>query len=280
MSDSSRSRPPDSVQGRLNGDDTIVNYSGVNKTYGSGQESVVAVESFDGTIERGEFVSFVGPSGCGKTTLLHMAAGLIEPTKGTVRVDGTDVQSDQHQKHDVGLVFQKPVLLDWRTVIDNVLLPIEVMVENEVLSKDMDYYRSRGKDLLDMVGLSGFENAYPDELSGGMQQRASIVRSLIYDPTLLLMDEPFGALDALTRDKMNDELLDIWKETDKTIMFVTHNLEEAVYLSDRVFVLSQRPANILDVIDVDLDRPRTDETRTGQRYQELIAKTTDYFNDI
>lgn len=277
MSDSSQPGAPSSQSSSLRENDTIVEYTDVNKTYGSGRDSVVAVESFDGTIKRGEFVSFVGPSGCGKTTLLHIATGLVEPTAGTVRVDGTDVQSDEYEEHEVGLVFQKPVLLNWRSVLGNVMLPIEVMIENGVLSEDMDYYRTRAKELLEMVGLSGFENAYPDELSGGMQQRTSICRSLIYDPPLLLMDEPFGALDALTRDQLNDELLNIWTETSKTIMFVTHNLEEAVYLSDRIFVLSQRPANLLDVIEVDLERPRTDKTRTSPRFQELLTRTTNHF---
>jgi NitT/TauT family transport system ATP-binding protein len=277
MSDSSRSTVADSGSGSLGGDDTLVEYVDVSKTYGSGESAVTAVESFDTTIDRGEFVSFVGPSGCGKTTLLHIATGLVEPTSGTVRVDGTDVQSEDHQEHEVGLVFQKPVLLDWRTVRKNVLLPVEGMKENGLLSEDMDYYQDRADELLEMVGLGGFEDAYPDELSGGMQQRTSICRSLITDPSLLLMDEPFGALDALTRDNMNDELLDIWSETNKTIIFVTHNLEEAVYLSDRVFVLSHRPANLLDDIHVDLPRPRTDETRASERFQELHAQTNSYF---
>lgn len=279
MSDTSRSETRDSGVPSQARDDPLVEYSNVGKTYDSGEESIVAVETFDGNVERGEFVSLVGPSGCGKTTLLHLAGGLIEPTEGRVTVDGVNVQSDEHEQHNVGLVFQKPVLLDWRTVLRNVLLPIEVMKENGVLQEDMDHYRSRARELLTLVGIEGFDDAYPQELSGGMQQRVSICRSLIYDPPLLLMDEPFGALDALTRDQLNDELLDIWRETKKTIIFVTHNLEEAVYLSDRIFVLSHRPANVLDVIDVDLDRPRTEETKTSTEYTELTVRTNEYFKE-
>lgn len=279
MSEYSQPADQNSVNDSGHGRETIVEYTDTGKTYGSGEESVVAVDQFNGTIEKGEFVSFVGPSGCGKTTLLHLAAGLIPPTEGTIEIDGIDIESDEHEEHDVGLVFQKPVLLDWRTVLENVLLPVEVMKENGVLEEEMDHYRSRARELLDLVGLQGFEDAYPQELSGGMQQRASICRSLVYDPPLLLMDEPFGALDALTRDQLNDELLNIWEETNKSIIFITHNLEEAVYLSDRVFVLSNRPAEILDVIEVDLDRPRNDETRTTERYQELIQETYQYFKD-
>jgi NitT/TauT family transport system ATP-binding protein len=260
------------------GGSPIVSYDSVQKIYGEGSEAVKAVEEFSADVEEGEFVSFVGPSGCGKSTLLHMTTGIIPATSGTVTVNGNDVQGDAHEMHKVGLVFQSSVLLDWRTVMKNILLPIEIMSSNGVLQKGVDHYRERAEDLIELVGLDGFENAYPQELSGGMQQRVSICRSLVYDPPILLMDEPFGALDALTRDQLNEELLDIWRDTHKTILFVTHNLEEAIFLSDRIFVLSERPSTIVDVIDVDLERPRTEDIRTTERYQNLVAKTYEYFN--
>lgn len=257
----------------------MVSYENLRKYYGEGEDGVLALDGIDGDIEAGNFVSFVGPSGCGKTTLLHLTSGIILPTDGTVYVDNTDVTSDDHETYKVGLVFQSPVLLEWRTVRENVLLPAEIMNENGVLEEDMDYFRERSLELLDLVGLEGFEDAYPNELSGGMQQRASICRSLVYDPPILLMDEPFGALDALTRDKLNIELLRIWRETDKTILFVTHNLEEAVFLSDRIFVLSERPGTVLDVIDVDLERPRGESTRTTDRYHETVSEAYEYFRE-
>jgi NitT/TauT family transport system ATP-binding protein len=259
------------------GTDTIVAYDDVRKEYADGD--VVALTDVDISIGEGEFVTFVGPSGCGKTTLLHLTAGILDPTAGAIEVDGVNVRNPAHEKHKVGLVFQQPVLLEWRTVLKNVLLPVEILLENDVLAADMDSYRQRALDLLELVGLEGFEEAYPQELSGGMQQRVAICRSLVYDPPLLLMDEPFGALDAFTRERLNEELLRIWRETGKTILFVTHDLEEAVFLSDRVVVLSARPGRVLEVIDVDLPRPRTDDTRTMDRYQELVRHAYRHFRD-
>jgi NitT/TauT family transport system ATP-binding protein len=255
----------------------IVSFSNIEKTYGKGDDATTAIEHFTADIEKGEFVSIVGPSGCGKSTLLHLTTGILEPTEGTIEIDGVSVNSEQHEKHKVGLVFQKPVLLEWQTVLDNILLPVEIMSENNVLDQGMDVYRERAQELIELVGLEGFEDAYPRELSGGMQQRVSICRSLIYDPPILLMDEPFGALDALTRDQMNEELLDIWSGTDKTVLFVTHNLEEAVYLSDRVVVLSQRPARALDIVDVDLPRPRGEGIRRSEEFQNVVAEVEQYF---
>lgn len=252
----------------------IVTYNDVQKRYGEGGEAVRAVDEFSADIEDSEFVSIVGPSGCGKSTLLHLTAGILDPTHGSVTVSGMNVQSSGYEKHNVGLIFQKPVLLEWRTVLDNVLLPVEIMAENGVLTEDRSYYEERARELLGVVDLGGFEDAYPRELSGGMQQRASICRSLVYDPPILLMDEPFGALDKITRDQLNDELLSIWAETDKTIVFVTHNIQEAIYLSDRVIVLSDRPASVLDTVAVDLARPRNEETLAHDRYQELVAQVT------
>ena len=256
---------------------TIVSYSDVRKEYNDGE--VIAVSDIDLDIEEGEFVSFVGPSGCGKTTLLHLTAGLLEPTVGSVEIDGTNVLSPEHEKHKLGLVFQKPILLEWRTVKKNVLLPIEILSANGVLDEDVATYKQRAQDLLQLVGLEGFEDSYPQELSGGMQQRVAICRSLVYDPPVVLMDEPFGALDAFTREQLNQELLRIWRETGKSIEFVTHDLEEAVFLSDKVVVLSARPGRVLDVIDVDLPRPRDDDVRTSERYQELVRDAYRHFRE-
>lgn len=256
---------------------SMVSYNEIEKTYNDGSEAVTAIEQFNAEIKDGEFVSVVGPSGCGKSTLLHLTTGILSPTEGTVKVDGIDVQSNEHRKHKIGLVFQKPVLLEWRTVKDNILLPVEIMVENGNLDEGMDVFGERADDLIELVGLKGFADSYPRELSGGMQQRVSICRSLIYDPPILLMDEPFGALDALTRDKMNDELLDIWSETDKTVLFVTHNLEEAVYLSDRVIVLSERPATTLDIVNVDLPRPRDENVRRKEAFQNVVTRIERHF---
>lgn len=258
---------------------TIVSYDDIRKVYGEGEDEVVALTDVDFSIDEGEFVSFVGPSGCGKTTLLHLTAGILDPTSGAASVDGVNVTSAAHEKHKVGLVFQQPVLLEWRTVLKNVLLPVEILSENNVLEEGMDVYRERAMDLLELVGLEGFEESYPQELSGGMQQRVAICRSLVYDPPVLLMDEPFGALDAFTREKLNEELLRIWRETGKTVLFVTHDLEEAVFLSDRVVVLSARPGQVLEIIDVDLERPRDDEMRTTERYQELVQHAYRHFRD-
>jgi len=257
---------------------SIVDYKDVTKVYGEDEESLLAIDDIDLGVQEQEFVSIVGPSGCGKSTLLHLTAAILEPTEGTVEIQGIDVTSQEHERHKVGLVFQSPVLLEWRTVLQNVLLPVQIMHRNNALERDKEYYEERAMDLIDLVGLEGFHDAYPQELSGGMQQRVSICRSLVYDPPVLLMDEPFGALDALTRNKLNRELLRIWKETEKTILFVTHNLEEAVFLSDLVVVLSERPGQILDVIDIDLDRPRTEDSRTLDRYHEIVGETYKYFD--
>lgn len=257
----------------------MITFDGVTKQYGEGADSVLAIEDISFSLEEGEFVSLVGPSGSGKTTVLHMTTGILEPTNGSIAVAGTDVQSPKHQKHKVGLVFQQPVLLEWRTVRKNILLPVEIMHRNGLLDQDMGYYQERADELLQLVGLEQFDDAYPKELSGGMQQRVSICRSLIYDPPALLMDEPFGALDALTRQKMNEELLDIWQETEKTIFFVTHNLEEAVFLSDKVVVLSSRPGRVLDIVDVDLERPRNEDTRTQEEYHDCVSRVYEYFKD-
>ena len=263
--------------------DDMISFTGVDKVYGvdaAAEESVTALQGIDLTIDRGEFVSVVGPSGCGKTTLLHMAAGILDATEGSVEINGVDVQSPQHERKEVGLVFQHPVALEWRTVRKNILLPVQILRENGAIDRSMEYYRDRADDLISLVGLEGFGDSYPNELSGGMQQRVTISRALIYNPSVLLMDEPFGSLDAMTKDELNVELLRIWRETEKTIMFITHDLDEAIFLSDRVVVLSPRPGQVADVIDIDLDRPRNEETRGSERFVELSAELHQHFKSL
>jgi NitT/TauT family transport system ATP-binding protein len=209
-----------------------------------------------------EFVTIVGPSGCGKTTLLKIIAGLTEKSEGEIAVD----RGSFDPSREVGFVFQKSLLLNWRRVLDNILLPIEI------LKLDRKEYLPKARDLLALVGLEGFERSYPNELSGGMQQRVSLARALIHDPKLILMDEPFGALDAITREKMNLELVRIWAESKKTVIFITHDINEAVFLSDRVVVLSARPSRMLEALDIDLPRPRTLDIRTSPKFGEYALK--------
>jgi NitT/TauT family transport system ATP-binding protein len=218
--------------------------------------------SFD--IREGELVSLIGPSGCGKTTLLYCISGLEPIVRGRILLDGAPVEGPR--SGEVGLVFQKAMLLGWRTVMDNVLLPIEVF------GRSRASYASRATELIDLVGLTGFADSLPGKLSGGMQQRAAIVRSLIFEPRVLLMDEPFGALDAQTREHMNMVLLRVWEATRKTIVFVTHDLEEAAFLSDRVVVLTARPGTVREIVDVPLARPRTIEMRYSEDFVRLARR--------
>jgi len=224
-----------------------IEIDGVSKVFAARGDAVEAVRDLTLTISSGEFVSFVGASGCGKSTLLTMVAGLVPVTQGTIRIDNLPVIRPQT---NIGFVFQEPVLLDWRRALDNVM----ISVESRKLR--LDDYREQGRRLLHSVGLGGFEDRYPYELSGGMRQRVSICRALLHDPPVLLMDEPFGALDALTREQLMLDLLKIWQERKKTVLFVTHSISEAVFLSDRVVVLTPRPARIQEIITIDLPRPR------------------------
>ena len=226
----------------------LIEVSALNRSYPTRSgEAVVALHDVTFTIADGEFVAVVGPSGCGKTTLLRILAGTLPRSSGAVHLGGRAIEGPSA---DVGVVFQSPVLLPWRTVMSNMLLPVEIQ------RRRRSEFMERARRYLEMAGLAGFENRYPGELSGGMQQRVGIGRALVHDPSLLLMDEPFGALDAMTRDTMNLELLRIWQESRKTVMLVTHSITEAVFLADRVFVMSPRPGRISEIIEVDLPRPR------------------------
>jgi NitT/TauT family transport system ATP-binding protein len=218
------------------------------KTYHSERGDIAALRDIDLDVKAGEFVSILGPSGCGKSTLLKCIAGLQPMTRGTISIGGKAVTEPPA---DTGFVFQRDVLLDWRTVVDNVLLPAEF--QNQPKAK----WQARARELLATLGLEGFDTRYPWELSGGMRQRVAICRSLLLDPGLLLMDEPFGALDAITRDELNMELERIWDRSKKTVLFVTHSIAEAVFLSDRVVVMDKNPGRIAEIVTIDLPRPRT-----------------------
>jgi len=241
----------------------FISIRNLKKVYSTKGGTVPALQDVTFDVFRGEFITLVGPSGCGKTTLLKIISGLLTKTNGDLVFS---TEEDFDPTRDVGMVFQKPVLLKWRSIVDNILLPVEILRLNR------QSYVPRAMELLNLVGLKGFEKNYPNELSGGMQQRASISRALIHDPQLLLMDEPFGALDALTREKMNLEILRIWQETGKTILFVTHGIQEAVFLADRVIVLSARPARMVATIEVNLPRPRTMEIKAEKEFGQLCLE--------
>jgi len=236
----------------------FIHLSEVRKTFKSKKEEFLAVSEVTFDVEVGELVSIVGPSGCGKTTVLKILAGIHSYEGGTVRVGNED--NTFNPSKDIGMVFQQPLLLKWRKILDNVMLPAEI------LGLPRKEARERALYLLNMVGLHGFEDKYPNELSGGMQQRTSIARALVHDPKLILMDEPFGALDALTREKMNLELLRIWEESKKTILFVTHGIQEAVFLGSRVIVLTSGPARMADNLLIDLPYPRTLDMKTHEEF--------------
>jgi NitT/TauT family transport system ATP-binding protein len=242
----------------------FIHLSGVRKVYRKGKEEHLAISDASFDVMPGELAALVGPSGCGKSTLLKILAGLVPHDGGEVRIGSPAHPFDPSR--DVGMVFQAPLLLKWRRILENVLLPAEI------LGLPAQASRQRARELLRLVGLSGYEEKYPYELSGGMQQRAAIARALVHDPKLVLMDEPFGALDALTREKMNLELLRIWKEAGKTIVFVTHGISEAVFLGTRVVVLTAGPARMADDLEVDLPHPRTLDMKTHQRFGEYTRR--------
>jgi NitT/TauT family transport system ATP-binding protein len=245
---------------------SVVRIAGLEKTFGAGeQRRTVALQGIDLEIGRGEFVSLIGPSGCGKSTLLRLIGDLTSPSAGQITVNGKSTQAARRAR-EYGMVFQAPVLFDWRTVGDNVRLPLELI---GMARSDRD---RRAGEMLELVELGDFARHYPNQLSGGMQQRVAIARALALEPALLLMDEPFGALDEMTRERMNSEVLRIWERTGTTVVFVTHSIPEAVFLSTRVVVMSARPGRITRIVDVNLEHPRNEMTREDPRYFELVTE--------
>ena len=263
----SASAPPVDKAGR-----PMIEIAGLNKVYRTREgQRIEALKDVNFDIADGEFVTVVGPSGCGKSTLLKILAGTLKRTTGSVRVRERPIDGPSR---DVGVVFQAPVLLPWRTVLQNVLVPIEIQ------GLSLKEYEPRARAYLKLVGLEGFENKYPNELSGGMQQRVGISRGLVHEPAFLLMDEPFGALDAMTRETMNLELLRIWSQSRKTVMLVTHSIPEAVFLADRVVVMSPRPGRITEILEVDLPRPRTLEMINSERFGGYVSAIRKYFHSL
>jgi NitT/TauT family transport system ATP-binding protein len=240
----------------------VLSINQMNLVYHSTRGPITAIRDLSFSIRKGEFVSILGPSGCGKSTLLKIVSGLLRPTSGNVVLANVEVKGP---RPDIGIVFQQPTLLPWKTVLENVLVPIRAM------RLPVAEYKDRAHDLLRLVGLGDFVSHYPYELSGGMQQRVGIARGLIHDPAMLLMDEPFAALDAMSREFMMDELQQIWMTTGKLVLFITHSIPEAVYLSDRVLTLSPRPGRVIDDIKIDLPRARNVETMGQSAFGEYAT---------
>lgn len=241
----------------------VVDARGVGKTFGRGDESVEALRDIHLQIQSGEFISLIGPSGCGKSTLLRLIGDLVPPTSGDLTINGQSPH-EARLNRDYGIVFQKATLLEWRTVVENVELPLEIM--------SVGGREERAREMLSLVQLGDFGGHYPWQLSGGMQQRVAIARALAFNPSLLLMDEPFGALDEMTRELMQQEVLRIWDETGTTVVFVTHSIPEAVFLSTRVVVMSPRPGRISQIIETDLPYPRDEDTRQSQDYYDRVTE--------
>ena len=253
--------------------DSVISVQNLNMIYRGHGTETVALKDANLEVSDGEFISLIGPSGCGKTTLLRLIADLIQPSSGQLLISGKSPR-EARMARDYGYVFQAPALLEWRTVLRNVMLPLEVMGYARAERQE------RAARLLAMVGLNDFHKQYPWQLSGGMQQRVSIARALAFDPKILLMDEPFGALDEITRETMNLELLRIWQETKKTVVFVTHSIPEAVFLSTRIIVMTPRPGKIEQIIPVDLAHPRDAETRESRQFFELATLVRESLRDV
>jgi NitT/TauT family transport system ATP-binding protein len=248
--------------------DVHVRFDGVSKFYGGGDKRVHVVDNVSFTAQRGEFISILGPSGCGKSTMVMLTSGLIPVSSGAIKINDKEVRQPYT---DLGIVFQQDLLMDWRRVLSNIL------VQPEFRGLPVGKYEKRARELLNLVGLAGCEDKYPFQLSGGMRQRVAICRALIHDPQLLLMDEPFGALDALTRDQMNLDLQRIWYENKKTVLFVTHSIAEAVFLGDRVFVMSPSPTRVQESIKIDLPRPRRLDIRETPEFASYVHRITEQF---
>jgi NitT/TauT family transport system ATP-binding protein len=256
------STTPRSAQGEF------LNITGLEKVYPSRGSAIVALKDVNLSVGPTKFVSLLGPSGCGKSTLLRCVAGLERPTAGTIVLRGTEVTTPPD---DMGIVFQRDVLLDWLTVLRNILLPAKIR------RQPLDQWRPKAERLLELIGLDGFANRFPWELSGGMRQRVAICRALLLDPALLLMDEPFGALDAMTRDELNLELQRLWLDDAKTVLFVTHSIAEAVFLSDQIVVMSRSPGRVVDTVTVDLSRPRELAVRESPDFGRCVARIRQIF---
>ncbi|CAM3119084.1 ABC transporter ATP-binding protein [Vibrio mytili] len=247
----------------------FVSFKNIGHTYQSDKQSVTVLNDVNFNVNKHEFVAIVGPSGCGKSTLLRLLSGLISPTEGEISVFGQPVTEP---REDIGIVFQKPTLLPWKNILDNVLFPLQHKF-NYVSQKE----KKHAEELLNTVGLSGFETSMPNQLSGGMQQRVGIARALLLNPDILIMDEPFSALDALTREEMGFELQKIWMEKPKTVLFITHSISEAVLLADKVLVMGPRPSTVLEEIHIDLPRPRDIHTLQDLTFGSYTNKIREYF---
>lgn len=241
----------------------LVQATGVTKRFGSGDKEMVALSGLNLEVREGEFLSLLGPSGCGKSTALNIMGGLLKATEGTVTFGGETITGPSRQ---IGMMFQQAVMFPWRTTLDNVLLPVEIFGESK------KQYKAKAEELLNMVGISEFAGSYPWQLSGGMQQRAALCRVLLHDPKLLLLDEPFGALDEFTRETMNQELLRLQAYAGSTAVLVTHNIAEAVFMSDRIAVMSARPGRLVGIIEVPFDRPRRPALQTTNDFVKLVAE--------
>jgi NitT/TauT family transport system ATP-binding protein len=250
-----------------------IRLNNVSMIYQADSNEVTALTGVSLDIQKGEFISLLGPSGCGKTTLLRIVANLLKPTSGEVLIEGNTTESARLNRK-YGMVFQSPVLYEWRTVRKNIELPLELM---KLKKEDR---KARGEKMLDLVGLTKFADHYPHQLSGGMQQRVGIARALAIRPEILLMDEPFSALDEFTIEKLHEDLLRIWSKTNKTVIFVTHNIAEAVFLSDRVCVLSPHPGRLSAVVDITLPRPRTKEIKDTIEFTALVSKVRNSFEGV
>lgn len=256
-----------------------IKFEHVTKVFQTRSQIITAVKDYSMEIQEGEFISILGPSGCGKSTLIRMLDGIIPTTEGDIYIDGQKVNHEgkkmpQSILRKMGFIFQQPNMLPWFTVRQNISLPLQVFdLKGAEWEKRVD-------DLLEMVGLTEYANAYPSEISGGMLQRAGVIRAMVHDPEILLMDEPFGALDELTREQMNMELLDIWRKTGKTIIFITHNIEEAVLLSSRVYVMGTHPGRLVEIVDLDLPRPRELSMITQPKFIEYRQMLEGYIGEI
>lgn len=244
---------------------TLIHIESVSKHYGPPRNAVLALREVSLNVRAGEFLSIIGPSGCGKSTLLRLVGDLLTPSRGHILINGRTPRQSRRER-DTAIVFQSPTLMEWRNIGNNIELPLEI------LGVDRAERERRSAELLDLIHLRDFETRYPHELSSGMQQQVAIARALAYHPSILLMDEPFGALDEMTRERLGRELLEIWERAGVTILFVTHSLSEAVMLSDRVAVLTPRPGHVERMVEIDLPRPRTADTRESPRYAELVRE--------